>query len=163
MRYNFFLEIYSEGIPYLLQVGARDQLLKAAEKDFRENNIKFKNLKCLSTPKRLVLLAEEMSSNILIPSKLIKGPRVGGKEEALAGFMKSQSIIKTDLIERDTEKGRFYFFKSRKKEDDTKEVLQSLMGEFLSKIQWKKSMRWSIPVSNKHITMPRNRLDKKTW
>ena len=84
MRYNFFLEIYSEEIPYLLQVGARDQLLKAAEKDFRENNIKFKNLKCLSTPKRLVLLAEEMSSNILIPSKLIKGPRVGGKEEAVS-------------------------------------------------------------------------------
>ena len=55
MRYNFFLEIYSEDIPYLLQVGARDQLLKAAEKDFRENNIKFKNLKCLSTPKSCLL------------------------------------------------------------------------------------------------------------
>ena len=126
----------------MLQVSARDQLFKAAEKDFRDNNINYKSLKCLSTPKRLVLLAEEMSNNILIPSKLIKGPRVGCKEEALAGFMKSQSIIKTDLIEEDTEKGRFYFFKSQKKEVDTKEVLQSLIGEFLTRIQWKKSMRW---------------------
>ena len=142
MRYNFFLEIYSEEIPYLLQVSARDQLLKLAEKDFRENNIDFRNLKCLSTPKRLVLLAEEMSSKILIPSKLIKGPRVGCKEETLAGFMKSQSLIKNDLFEQDTEKGKFYFFKSQKKDIDTKEVLQSLLGEFLSRIQWKKSMKW---------------------
>ena len=145
MRYNFFLEIYSEEIPYLLQVSARDQLLKLAEKDFRENNIDFRNLKCLSTPKRLVLLAEEMSSKILIPSKLIKGPRVGCKEEALAGFMKSQSLIKNDLFEQDTEKGKFYFFKSQKKDIDTKEVLQSLLGEFLS---FKKIMLFS-KVSSK--------------
>ena len=115
MNYNFFLEIYSEEIPYLLQSNARNQLIKIAENNFKDNIISFKTLECLSTPKRLVLLAEEMVTNIILPSKVIKGPRVGCNDEALTGFMKSQSINeKGDLIEEDTEKGRFYFYKSKK-------------------------------------------------
>ena len=31
MNYNFFLDIYSEEIPYLLQSSARNQLIKIAE------------------------------------------------------------------------------------------------------------------------------------
>ena len=87
MNYNFFLEIYSEEIPYLLQSSARNQLIKIAENNFKDNIISFKTLECLSTPKRLVLLAEEMVTNIILPSKVIKGPRVGCNDEALAGFM----------------------------------------------------------------------------
>ena len=142
MSYNFFLEIYSEEIPYLLQSSARSQLIKIAENNFKDNIISFKTLECLSTPKRLVLLAEEMVTNIILPSKVIKGPRVGCNDEALAGFMKSQSINKEDLIEEDTGKGRFYFYKSKKKEVNTIEILQKILTEFLSEIQWKKSMRW---------------------
>ena len=115
MNCNFFLEIYSEEIPYLLQSSARNQLIKIAENNFKDNIISFKTLECLSTPKRLVLLAEEMVTNITLPSKVIKGPRVGCNDEALSGFMKSQSINKEDLIEEDAEKGRFYFYKSKKK------------------------------------------------
>ena len=142
MSHNFFLEIYSEEIPYLLQSSARNQLIKIAENNFKDNIISFKTLDCLSTPKRLVLLAEEMVAKIILPSKVIKGPRVGCNDEALAGFMKSQSINKEDLIEEDTEKGRFYFYKSKQKEVNTIEILQKILIEFLSKIQWKKSMRW---------------------
>ena len=142
MSYNFFLEIYSEEIPYLLQSSARNQLIKIAENNFKDNIISFKTLECLSTPKRLVLLAEKMVTNIILPSKVIKGPRVGCNDEALAGFMKSQSINKEDLIEEDTEKGRFYFYKSKKKDVNTIEILQKILTEFLSEIQWKKSMRW---------------------
>ena len=142
MNYNFFLEIYSEEIPYLLQSSARNQLIKIAENSFKDNIISFKTLECLSTPKRLVLLAEEMVTNIILPSKVIKGPRVGCNDEALAGFMKSQSVNKEDLIEEDTAKGRFYFYKSKKREVNTIEILQKILTEFLSEIQWKKSMRW---------------------
>ena len=55
MNYNFFLEIYSEEIPYLLQSSARNQLIKIAENSFKDNIISFKTLECLSTPERLVL------------------------------------------------------------------------------------------------------------
>ena len=137
MNYNFFLEIYSEEIPYLLQSSARNQLIKIAENNFKDNIISFKTLECLSTPKRLVLLAEEMFTNIILPSKVIKGPRVGCNDEALAGFMKSQSINKEDLIEEDTEKGRFYFYKSKKKDVNTIEILQKILTEFLSEFNGK--------------------------
>ena len=92
MNYNFFLEIYSEEIPYLLQSSARNQLIKIAENNFKDNIISFKTLECFSTPKRLVLLAEEMVTNIILQSKVIRGQRVGCNDEALDGFMKSQSI-----------------------------------------------------------------------
>ena len=82
-----------------------------------------KTLECFSTPKRLVLLAEEMVTNIILPSKVIRGPRVGCNEQALEGFLKSRSVSRDDLITKDTEKGQFYYVKLEEKTIYTSQIL----------------------------------------
>ena len=59
---EFFLELFSEEIPASLQKSAREDLLKIFNHLFKEKSIKFKKSSSYSTPNRLVLLFEGISS-----------------------------------------------------------------------------------------------------
>ena len=140
---ELLLELYSEEIPPQLQIGARNQLKQFFEKYFEEESIKYKELLIYSSPTRLTLVAEGLAEKIKIESKEIKGPKVGSPDQILQGFIKAKNISQRDLIEKETEKGKFYFIKTAPKNILVEELLISMLPKALVSISWKKSMKWS--------------------
>jgi len=140
---DFFLELYSEEIPHGLQISARNQIHELILKELEENNIKFKEFNIFSTPKRLIVLIDQITLNQKIESQEVKGPKVGCNDRALDGFLRSRNADKKDLIQKNTDKGEFYFVKLPSKTLMTSEVLGKKLPSILQSINWKKSMRWS--------------------
>ena len=139
----FFLELYSEEIPHGLQISARNQIHELILKELEENNIKFKEFNIFSTPKRLIILIDHITLNQKIESQEVKGPKVGCNDQALDGFLRSRNADKKDLIQKNTDKGEFYFVKLPAKTLMTSDVLGKKLPSILQSINWKKSMRWS--------------------
>ncbi len=52
-------------------------------------------------------------------------------------------LSKQDLIEKDTDKGKFYFIKTQPKSILVEELLSKIIPKAISSISWKKSMKWS--------------------
>ena len=140
---ELLLELYSEEIPPQLQIGARNQLKQFFEKSFEEEGIKYKEISIYSSPTRLTLVVKDLAEKIKIESKEIKGPKVGSPDQILQGFMKAKNISQNDLVEKETEKGKFYFIKTKPKNILVEELLISMLPKALASISWKKSMKWS--------------------
>jgi len=140
---EFFLELFSEEIPSSLQQNLRQELLNSFNKLFTEKFISFKKSTSYSTPNRLIIVFENVQKQVVLKSEEIKGPNITAPEIALEGFVRSNNISKKDLFKKVTEKGEFYFFKTKSKKLDTQDLLEEFVPLILQKIQWKKSMRWS--------------------
>ena len=80
---EFILELYSEEIPPKLQISARTNLKELIEKSFDAENLKYNSIYSYSTPTRLTILIKDISERIKIPSKEIKGPKVGVLDDIL--------------------------------------------------------------------------------
>ena len=139
---EFFLELFSEEIPSSLQKNLRRDLLDSFNKLFSEKSISFKKSSSYSTPNRAVVVFRGLQRQVVLKSEEIKGPNVNATEIALEGFVRSNKISKKNLLKKKTDKGDFYFFKTKSKKLNTRDLLKERVPLILQKIQWKKSMRW---------------------
>ena len=140
---EFILELYSEEIPPNLQINARNDLETKFKSSLIEENLKFGSLKAFSSPTRLTIFLKDFSEKIKIPSKEIRGPKVGVMEDVINNFLKAYNSSRKDLMEKQNDKGKFYYIKTRSKETLTSEVLKKIVVNSIASIKWKKSMRWS--------------------
>ena len=140
---ELLLELYSEEIPPQLQIGARNQLKQFFEKSFEEESVEYKEISIFSSPTRLTLVVKGIAEKIKAESKEIKGPKVGSPDQILHGFMKAKNVSQNNLVEKETEKGKFYFIKTESKNILVEELLILMLPKALTSISWKKSMRWS--------------------
>ncbi len=139
---EFFLELFSEEIPVGLQKDLRNNLLQKFQKFFLEKSIKSKKNFSLSTPNRLIIVFEGLDKQIKILSEEKKGPNINVADQAIEGFMRSNKIEKKDLFKKKTEKGEFYFFKTKSKSLKTNDLLTEFIPKLLDNYQWKRSMKW---------------------
>ena len=139
---EFFLELFSEESPVSLQKNLREELLDKINKVFDEKSIKSKKKFSLSTPNRLIVVFQGLDKEVEIKSEEIKGPSISSAPQSLEGFLKSKRINKNDLFKRKTEKGEFYFFKTKKKKLKTYDLLSKNLPKIISDFKWKKSMKW---------------------
>ena len=139
---EFFLELFSEEIPAGLQKNLREKLLEVFQKFFLNKLIKSKKSFSLSTPNRLIIVFEGLDKEIKIKPEEIKGPKINAPEQALEGFVRSNKIEKKDLFKNKTEKGEFYFYKTKSKILKTHDLLIEFIPKLLENYQWKKSMKW---------------------
>ena len=140
---HFLLELYSEEIPHGLQIDTRQNIEVLFNKKLTEYNIAFKKFSVFSTPTRLCVSIEGLPSTLSVPSKEIKGPKVGSPEQALAGFLKSNQSEQKDVFEKTIDKGNFYFVKTKKENLDLQKLFATTVPEILQSLSWKKSMRWA--------------------
>ncbi len=140
---EFLLELYSEEIPHGLQIDCRTNLEASFQKKLEDHNIKYKRINVLSTPSRLCIHIEGLPTSLLLEAKEIKGPKVGSPEQALEGFLKSNKLDKKDVFEKEIDKGKFYFAKTKQQKIDLQRLFATQVPEILKKLNWKKSMRWS--------------------
>ena len=140
---DLFLELFSEEIPSNLQKNARNNLLQNFRDFFEQEKIIHKSEgKVFSTPNRLIILFDRIDAEIHRKSEHIRGPNINAPEKALDGFIKSNKIEKKNIFEKQTEKGKFYFFKKPAKKIQTIDLLNKNIPDLLRKISWKKSMKW---------------------
>jgi glycyl-tRNA synthetase beta chain len=73
-----------------------------------------------------------------------RGPRVGGPEAAIAGFLKATGLASIDeaKIQRDPKKGDFYIALIEKPGRATLDVLADILPVIIRTFPWPKSMRW---------------------
>jgi glycyl-tRNA synthetase beta chain len=140
---ELLLELYSEEIPPQLQIAARSQIKQYIENSFKEENLKYKELSVYSSPTRLTIFTKDLTENIKIEAKEIKGPKVGSPNQVLQGFLRAKNVNEKDLIEKNTDKGKFYFVKTQSQLILVKDLLIKIIPKAIGSINWKKSMKWS--------------------
>ena len=139
---EFFLELFSEEIPAGLQKNLRERILDDFKNLFEKKLIKSKKNFSLSTPNRLVVIFEGLDKKIDIKSEEIRGPKTDASEPAIEGFIRSNRIEKKNLYKKKSEKGEFYFFKTKPKSLETHDLLKDFIPKILGNYKWKKSMKW---------------------
>ena len=140
---ELLLELYSEEIPPQLQIAARSQIKQSIENSFEEDSINYKELLVYSSPTRLMVFIKSLPEKIKIEAKEIKGPKVGSPDQVLRGFIKAKNANEKDLVEKDTNKGKFYFIKTKSQSILVKDLLIKIIPKAIGSINWKKSMKWS--------------------
>ena len=140
---ELLLELYSEEIPPQLQISARSQIKQYIENSFKEDNIKYKELSVYSSPTRLTIFTKDLTEKIKIEAKEIKGPKVGSPDQVLQGFIRAKNVNEKDLIEKNTDKGKFYFVKTQSQSILVEDLLIKIIPKAIGSINWKKSMKWS--------------------
>ncbi len=140
---ELLLELYSEEIPPQLQIAARSQIKQYIENSFKEDNINYKRLSVYSSPTRLTIFIKDLTEKIKIKTKEIKGPKVGSPDQVLQGFIRAKNVNEKDLIEKNTDKGKFYFVKIQSQSILVEDLLIKIIPKAIGSINWKKSMKWS--------------------
>ena len=90
---EFLLELYSEEIPPNLQTNARDYIQEKIKNSLEEENLKFGTLQAFSSPTRIAILIKNFSAKIKIPSKEVRGPKVGVVDDVINNFLKDQIAL----------------------------------------------------------------------
>ncbi len=140
---ELLLELYSEEIPPQLQISARSQIKQFIENSFKEQNIKYKNLSVYSSPTRLTLFIKDVPEKIKIEAKEIKGPKADSSNQVIQGFLRAKNVSEKELIEKNTDKGKFYFIKKQSQSILVEDLLINIIPKAIGAISWKKSMKWA--------------------
>jgi glycyl-tRNA synthetase beta chain len=104
----------------------------------------YEGAKAFATPRRLALTVHGIPARQSDLKEERKGPRVGGPEAAVAGFLKATGLASLDeaKIQRDPKKGDFYIALIEKPGRPTLDVLADMLPVIVRTFPWPKSMRW---------------------
>jgi len=139
---ELLLELFSEEIPARMQQRAAKDLSALICAGLSEAGLKFDNARSFVTPRRLVLVLENLPLKTPDVSQERKGPRVDAPEKAIEGFLKSAGVTLEDCEIAEDKKGKFYLAKIDKPGRDTAQVVAELVPDVIRKFPWPKSMRW---------------------
>jgi glycyl-tRNA synthetase beta chain len=141
---DLLLELFSEEIPARMQAKAADDLRRMVTDKLVAEGLVYEGAKAFATPRRLALTVHGIPARQADLKEERKGPRVGGPEAAIAGFLKATGLASLDeaQIQRDPKKGDFYVALIEKPGRATIDVLVEILPVIIRTFPWPKSMRW---------------------
>src|SRR6202140_4952269 len=141
---DLLLELFSEEIPARMQAKAADDLRRMVTDKLVAEGLVYEGAKAFATPRRLALTVHGMPARQSDLKEERKGPRVGGPQAAIGGFLKAAGLASLDeaKIQRDPKKGDFYVALIEKPGRATLEVLADILPVIIRTFPWPKSMRW---------------------
>src|SRR5512140_3535999 len=141
---DLLLELFSEEIPARMQAKAADDLRRMVTDKLVAEGLVYEGAKAFATPRRLALTVHGVPARQSDLKEERRGPRVGGPEAAIAGFLKATGLasIYEAKIQRDPKKGDFYIALIEKPGRATLEVLAEMLPVIIRTFPWPKSMRW---------------------
>jgi glycyl-tRNA synthetase beta chain len=141
---DLLLELFSEEIPARMQAKAADDLRRMVTDRLVAEGLVYDGAKAFATPRRLALTVHGIPARQSDLKEERKGPRVGGPEAAIAGFLKATGLASLDeaKIQRDPKKGDFYIALIEKPGRATIDVLAEILPVIVRTFPWPKSMRW---------------------
>jgi glycyl-tRNA synthetase beta chain len=140
---DLLLELFSEEIPARMQAKAADDLRRMVTDRLVAEGLVYEGAKAFATPRRLALTVHGIPARQPDLKQERKGPRVGGAEAAIAGFLKATGLSSLDeaKIQRDP-KGDFYIALTEKAGKPAVDVLAEILPIIIRTFPWPKSMRW---------------------
>ncbi|MGM4920097.1 glycine--tRNA ligase subunit beta [Tardiphaga sp. 813_E8_N1_3] len=140
---DFLLELFSEEIPARMQAKAAEDLRRIVTDRLVAEGLVYEGAKAFATPRRLALTVHGIPNRQSDLKQERKGPRVGGAEAAIQGFLKATGLASLDeaKIQRDP-KGDFYIALTEKPGKPTVDVLAEILPVIIRTFPWPKQMRW---------------------
>lgn len=149
MAKNALLEIGTEEIPASYIAPALEQMKKIATDMLTVIGLKFDDITTYSTPRRLILIVNNIAEKSEDKIQEFNGPAVkAGKDgnnnwtQAVLGFSKKHNINPEQLTVKDTDKGQYYCHTQKIKGIKTQEALSNIFPELIKKIYFPKTMVW---------------------
>ncbi|HKO73623.1 MAG TPA: glycine--tRNA ligase subunit beta [Bradyrhizobium sp.] len=141
---DLLLELFSEEIPARMQAKAADDLRRMVTDRLVAEGLVYEGAKAFATPRRLALTVHGIPARQPDLKEERKGPRIGGPDAAIAGFLKATGLASLDqaAIQRDPKKGDFYVALIEKPGRATLDVLADILPVIIRTFPWPKSMRW---------------------
>ena len=140
---DLLLELFSEEIPARMQAKAADDLRRMVTDKLIAEGLVYEGAKSFATPRRLALTVHGIPVRQPDLKEERKGPRVGGAEPAIQGFLKATGLssINEAKIQSD-KKGDFYIALIEKPGRPAIDVLADILPVIIRTFPWPKSMRW---------------------
>src|SRR5712675_2160987 len=141
---DLLLELFSEEIPARMQAKAADDLRRMVTDRLVAEGLVYEGAKAFATPRRLALTVHGIPARQSDLKEERRGPRVGGPEAAIQGFLKATGLASLEeaKIQRDPKKGDFYVALIEKPGRATLDVLADMLPVIIRTFPWPKSMRW---------------------
>jgi glycyl-tRNA synthetase beta chain len=141
---DLLLELFSEEIPARMQAKAADDLRKMVTDRLVAEGLVYEGAKAFVTPRRLALTVHGVPLRQPDLKEERKGPRVGGPDAAVQGFLKATGLKSLDeaTIQKDPKKGDFYVALIERPGRPAIEVIADILPVIIRTFPWPKSMRW---------------------
>jgi glycyl-tRNA synthetase beta chain len=150
MSNELLFEIGTEEIPAGFLAKAVVDMEDIIRKTLTEKHINFDGIKCLATPRRLVLTIadlaprqEDQTVEKLGPAKKAAFDENGQPTKAAIGFARGQGMEISQLETITTEKGEYLGARKTVTGQPTREILPTILKDFMLAIPFRKSMRWA--------------------
>src|ERR1700743_3851246 len=140
---DLLFELFSEEIPARMQAKAADDLRRMVTDKLVAEGVVYEGAKAFATPRRLALTVHGIPARQADLKEERRGPRVGGPDAAIQGFLKATGLssIGEAKIQPD-KKGDFYIALIEKPGRATLDVLAEILPVIIRTFPWPKSMRW---------------------
>jgi glycyl-tRNA synthetase beta chain len=141
---DLLFELFSEEIPARMQAKAADDLRRMVTDKLVAEGLVYEGAKAFATPRRLALTVHGIPARQSDLKEERRGPRVGGADAAIQGFLKATGLAKIEdaKIQTDPKKGDFYIALIEKPGRATIDVLAEILPVIIRTFPWPKSMRW---------------------
>ena len=137
------IELFSEEIPARKQARAREDLKALVTNGLVEAGLTYASAGVFSTPRRLTLTVDGLSSESRPVKEERKGPRADAPAAALEGFLRSTGLTLDQLERRDDKKGGVTLFAVLEKPGrQAAEIIAEVLETTIRNFPWPKSMRW---------------------
>ena len=150
MSNELLFEIGTEEIPAGFLSKAVVDMEEIIRKSLTDKRIAFDGIKCLATPRRLVLYIADLSAKQedqtvekLGPAKKAAFDENGQPTKAAIGFARGQGVDVSQLETITTEKGEYLGARKTIAGQPTKDLLPDILKDFMLAIPFRKSMRWA--------------------
>jgi glycyl-tRNA synthetase beta chain len=140
---DLLLELFSEEIPARMQTKAADDLRRMVTDKLVAEGLVYEGAKAFATPRRLALTVHGVPPRQPDLKEERRGPRVGGPDAAIQGFLKATGLssVSEAKIQHD-KKGDFYIALIEKPGRPALDVLADMLPVIIRTFPWPKSMRW---------------------
>ena len=146
---KLLFEIGMEEIPARFLSQALTELKSNFEKKLKNNRIKYEGIKTYGTPRRLVLVVDEVAEMQEDLNELNIGPsrerayKDGELSKAGEGFLNAYKIDESQIEIVKNDKGEYIAFKRFAKGEPTEKLLPEILKELVLEETFPKSMKWS--------------------
>ena len=139
---DLLIELFSEEIPARMQARAREDLRKLVTDGLVEAGLTYASAGAFSTPRRLVLSVEGLTSESRAVREERKGPSTSAPAQAVEGFLRSTGLTLDQLERRAEKKGETFYAVIEKPGRAAAEIVAEVLEATIRAFPWPKSMRW---------------------
>lgn len=146
---QMLFEIGVEELPALSIEPAMEYMASYMKEALHKARLNYSGLEVYGTPRRLVLMIDNISTHQADMSEELLGPSVsiafspdGSLSKAGLGFIKAKNLSESAIYRQKTEKGEVIAAKITSAGLATKDLLPAILVDLMRTIPFKKRMRW---------------------